>query len=122
MTDRVTINGLENNACGGSCVWCGATFQARKTGGKPKRFCSRAHSHAYSRSLWHFASRLAQAGILALINGQWRLTSAKQSEHVQTYESLMRDGVTADEKSLDESLRYTNVPSLSARHKMDGAL
>jgi len=114
MTCKAPVRASTSNACGGSCDWCGSTLQARKTGGKPKRFCSRAHAHAYSRSLWRIASEMARAGLLVLIEGHWHLISVKQSEHLKTCEPLLRGDMSVDENSPDKSSTYPRAVGSSA--------
>jgi len=114
MTFKAPVRASASNACGGSCVWCGSTLQPRKTGGKPKRFCSRAHAHAYSRSLWRIASEMARAGLLILVDGQWHLTSAMKREYLKTCEPLLREHMSVDENSPDKSSTYAMAIGSSA--------
>jgi hypothetical protein len=44
------------------CVWCGAKFEPRKTGGKPQTCCCRSHTRAFWRALRWWGSEQFEAG------------------------------------------------------------
>ncbi len=46
------------------CVWCGAPFPPRKTGGSPQRFCRPSHRGAYYSAARRYVDSLVAVGEL----------------------------------------------------------
>jgi hypothetical protein len=49
-----------------TCLWCGETFQARRNGGKPQRFCSGPHRLAFHAAARKGAERMVVQGRLSV--------------------------------------------------------
>jgi hypothetical protein len=50
----------------GMCLWCDRLFQARRTGGTPKKFCSPAHRNAFHTAARKWAEKAVADGRITL--------------------------------------------------------
>jgi hypothetical protein len=48
------------------CLWCGASFEPRTSGGRAQRFCCPAHRHAYATAARQYVDREISAARLTV--------------------------------------------------------